>query len=361
MTDPYRPRYHFTPSAHWMNDPNGQVYFEGEYHLFYQYKPGEELHWGYAVSPDLVHWEHLPIALFPNADGDVWSGSTVVDTQGMSGFFGSKPGLVALWKHHGNLAPPRGPQAQCLSYRADRGRTWIAYSGNPVVPNPDIKAAPRPSILPAALTAWRSETRMRPRSCYGQITAQIIMPLLAGRMPLPREVRLRAAPEGIRLTQASVRELQTLRGPEQRWENVTVSPKTNLLSDLSGEAWEIRAEIECGSSIEFGFRVRIGASQRTTIGYKPRRNTLFVDRTQSGQTAFHPDFTASLEAPLSAPEGGVTLHIFVDSCSVEIFANEGQAALTSLVFPDPHSLGLELFTRGGDIIVRSLTIYPLQP
>ena len=98
----YRPQYHFTPAANWMNDPNGMVYFEGEYHLFFQYNPfGNKwghMSWGHAVSADLVHWKHLPVAI-PEANGVMaYSGSAVVDAKNTSGFGrDGKPPLVAIY------------------------------------------------------------------------------------------------------------------------------------------------------------------------------------------------------------------------------------------------------------------------
>ena len=129
--DLLRPVYHFTPPGQWMNDPNGLVYFDGEYHLFYQHDPysllNGPMHWGHAVSADLIHWEHLPIALYPDAIGHIWSGSAVVDRANTSGFVPGG-GLVAIFSY--------SDQSQGIAYSQDRGRTWTVYAGNPVIPSP---------------------------------------------------------------------------------------------------------------------------------------------------------------------------------------------------------------------------------
>ena len=133
--EPWRPQFHFTPQRNWMNDPNGLVFFAGEYHLFYQYNPfGDRwghMSWGHAVSRDLVHWEHRPVALYEENQVMVFSGSAVVDWQNTSGF--GRPGqppLVAIYTGH---ATDRPRQNQHLAFSTDRGRTWTKYAGNPVL------------------------------------------------------------------------------------------------------------------------------------------------------------------------------------------------------------------------------------
>ena len=136
---PYRPQFHFSPRENWTNDPNGLVYFEGEYHLFFQYNPfGDEwghMSWGHAVSRDLVHWEQLPVAI-PEGNGVmIFTGSTVIDEHNSSGFCaGGKPCLVAIFTGHTPESGPRPAlQTQNLAYSNDRGRTWVKYAGNPVL------------------------------------------------------------------------------------------------------------------------------------------------------------------------------------------------------------------------------------
>jgi sucrose-6-phosphate hydrolase SacC (GH32 family) len=135
QSEPYRPQFHFTPPINWMNDPNGMVFFEGEYHLFYQFNPfGDKwghMSWGHAVSRDLVRWEHLPVALFEENDVMIFSGSAVVDWKNTSGFGqNGRPPLVAIYTGHYTKQPR---QNQHIAFSNDRGRTWTKYSGNPVL------------------------------------------------------------------------------------------------------------------------------------------------------------------------------------------------------------------------------------
>ncbi|MFT0714391.1 glycoside hydrolase family 32 protein [Flagellimonas lutimaris] len=139
----YRPQFHFSPEEKWMNDPNGLVYHEGIYHLFYQYYPEDivwgPMHWGHAVSEDMVHWEHKPIALYPDENGLIFSGSAVVDKKNTSGFGkeGKTP-LVAIFTYHSMEGEKEGRndfQTQGIAYSLDNGETWNKYADNPVIVN----------------------------------------------------------------------------------------------------------------------------------------------------------------------------------------------------------------------------------
>ena len=151
----HRPQYHFSPAANWMNDPNGMVYYEGEYHLFYQYYPDSTvwgpMHWGHAVSPDMVSWEHLPIALYPDSLGYIFSGSAVIDWDNTSGLGdGEEPPMIAIFTHHemeGERNKTNTFQYQSIAYSNDRGRTFVKYDGNPVVSNPGIKDFRDPKVI----------------------------------------------------------------------------------------------------------------------------------------------------------------------------------------------------------------------
>jgi fructan beta-fructosidase len=134
--DPYRPLLHFTPRRNWINDPNGLVWLEGVYHLFYQYNPmGSQwghMSWGHAVSSDLLHWQELPVAIAEDERVSIFSGSVVVDWHNSSGFGrDGQPPLVAIYT--GCLRRPEGGQAQELAYSLDRGRSWTKFAGNPVL------------------------------------------------------------------------------------------------------------------------------------------------------------------------------------------------------------------------------------
>ena len=130
-TDYYRPSYHFTPLYGWMNDPNGMVYKDGEYHLYFQYNPyGSKwgnMHWGHAVSKDLVHWEHLDPAIARDPVGHIFSGSSVIDKKNTAGF--GKDAIIAIYTNNS----VNHDEVQCIAYSNDNGRTFTKYEGNPVL------------------------------------------------------------------------------------------------------------------------------------------------------------------------------------------------------------------------------------
>src|SRR5215470_14059530 len=139
---PWRPQYHFTPSHNFMNDPNGMVFYKGEYHLFYQYNPEGQvwghMSWGHAVSTDLVHWQHLPLAIPEKDSIMIFSGSAVIDEHNSSGFAkksGQSP-MIAVYTAH--IIPDTTDrenyrQEQHLAYSLDKGRTWTKFTGNPIL------------------------------------------------------------------------------------------------------------------------------------------------------------------------------------------------------------------------------------
>ncbi len=139
----YRPLAHFTPQKNWINDPNGLVYYEGEYHLFYQYNPYAttwgHMSWGHAVSTDLIHWEHLPIALEEYLDPMtrdstmIFSGTAVVDVNNTSGLCQSNDCLIAIYTSNLHRDNQGLRQHQSLAYSNDKGRSWKRYDKNPIL------------------------------------------------------------------------------------------------------------------------------------------------------------------------------------------------------------------------------------
>ncbi|WP_373820329.1 glycoside hydrolase family 32 protein [Glaesserella sp.] len=151
----YRPTLHFSPLFGWMNDPNGLVYSNGVWHLFYQHYPMDTvwgpMHWGHAVSTDLVTWQHLPVALAPDVLGYIFSGSAVIDQQNTSGLFKEKScnNLVAFYTASLNLPQHKmiDIQSQCVAYSTDGGMHWQKYHDNPVVSNPFIGCFRDPKVI----------------------------------------------------------------------------------------------------------------------------------------------------------------------------------------------------------------------
>ena len=151
-SEPHRPQFHFSPKEKWMNDPNGMVYHKGVYHLFYQYYPDSTvwgpMHWGHATSKDMLHWQHQPVALYPDSLGYIFSGSAVIDVNNTAGF--GQGAMVAIFTHHsseGERAKRNDFQNQSIAYSLDDGKTWTKYAGNPVIKNPGIVDFRDPKVM----------------------------------------------------------------------------------------------------------------------------------------------------------------------------------------------------------------------
>ena len=145
----YRPQIHYTPARNWINDPNGLVYENGTYHMFYQYNPqGNDwgnMSWGHATSTDLIHWTEQPVAMRRNEWGDIFSGSAVIDKDNTAGF--GAGAMVAIYTSSGET------QQQSIAYSTDGGKTFTQYAGNPVIANRDRADFRDPKVF------WHAETR----------------------------------------------------------------------------------------------------------------------------------------------------------------------------------------------------------
>ena len=151
----YRPLIHFSPAKNWINDPNGMVYNNGIYHLFFQYHPYSSvwgpMHWGHATSKDMIAWKREPIAIYPDSLGTIFSGSAVVDKNNTSGFGkkGQTP-LVAIFTQHDTIGEKAGSnnfQNQSIAYSLNDGKTWIKYSANPVIKNSGFRDFRDPKVM----------------------------------------------------------------------------------------------------------------------------------------------------------------------------------------------------------------------
>ncbi len=454
-----RPRLHFTPPAGWLNDPNGLIYHAGEYHLFYQHHPYSlvwgPMHWGHAVSRDLVHWEHLPIALAPDELGAIFSGSAVIDRHNTAGF--GAGALITIFTHH-----QEARQVQSLAYSSDDGRSWTKYAGNPVLAppdaplnfrdprvfwygaahdghwvmalavdqeiwlytSPDLKRWTKASAFGAGYGehagVWECPELLSlaidggPERCWVLIVSvqhgapaggsgtQYFVGAFDGATftcaDPPGTVRWadygadfyaaqawNAAPGERTLWLAWMNNWEYAREtPARKWRGMISAPREvsltrtgerlTLVQRLAPELtanWPISATLrdqalgEGGYAVpggptllitatfsvasataqQVGLRVGVGGAAATSVTYAIEDATLTVDRTWAGAafSAIAPRQTA----PLAAADGLIRLEILVDTGSIEVFAADGSVTLTSQIFPEPASTGVEVFAVGG--------------
>jgi fructan beta-fructosidase len=185
--------------------------------------------------------------------------------------------------------------------------------------------------------------------------------LWRGAQSIPRVLRLKTYPEGIRLTQTPARETESLRAEEILHVIGAVAMQANQklqMANAKGDTLEIEAEVVPGPAAEFGFRLRKGQNEETVVGVSAKTRELFIDRTRSGLVTFSPDFPGRQHASLhwTSP---IKLHIFLDRSSVEVFANGGETVLTDRIYPSAASDGIEVYSDASDSRIQSLTIWKL--
>ncbi len=435
----YRPQFHFTPKTNWHNDPNGLIYYKGEFHLFFQHNPfginWGNMTWGHAVSPDLVHWKQLPHAIHPDELGTIFSGSGVVDWKNTAGLqTGDEAVLVNIYTSAGSHADEPVPFTQSIAYSNNRGRSWTKYEDNPVIEqivgsnrdpkviwheatqkwvmalyldandfalfgSPNLKEWTRlsdvkipdtecPDIFELPIDGDAENTRwvfwgasgkyyignfdgttFTPecdvlRADYGAnfYAAQTWsdVPASDGRriqiawmsgsnppdmpfnqqMSFPCELTLRTTSTGIRLHREPVAEIENIHAYLHAWSHLALNPGENPLAGLTGELFDIRAEIALNDATAFGFKIR-GQDIRYDVA---RRELTFLERS----------------GPLAPQDGKIQLQILVDAISIETFGNRGELSMTSYFLPDLDNADLGIYAEGGTAMLVSLKVHELK-
>jgi fructan beta-fructosidase len=453
----YRPAYHYTPEKNWVNDPNGMVYLDGEYHLFYQYNPfGDKwghMSWAHAVSKDLKTWEELPLAIPETSNPDssttmVFSGSAVVDSMNTTGFFdkGFKSGMVAIYTSHIDKKGKGIGQSQSLAFSADHGRSWKFFDKNPVLDihmtdfrDPSVfwhegkwkmivvksleytaqiyesnnlkdwkllsqfgkigdyaKIWECPSLFKVPVLGTDKSKWIAMISSAGENTDFVGMQYFVGEFdgkkftPDPQEAVLRidhgkdfyaAVPfnsrplsqknpiimawqnnwayagdipsEGRRgmFTMPRMVSLQEKNGKYQLIQkpifadNIkTETLKLNVSENANGQqlamdsnSYRLNLAIDVNNTKGFSIDLLKNGEEKSVLSYNVATGKLSFDRTKSGNVSFNKSFP-SVESMTIEPENGlIKLDIFVDNSIVEIFANDGKAVLSDLVFPTKGS------------------------
>ena len=465
-----------------MNDPNGMVYYDGEYHLFYQYYPDSTvwgpMHWGHAISTDLVTWEHLPIALYPDELGLIFSGSAVIDWQNTSGLQqGEHPPMVAIFTQHlmaGEKAGKNDFQVQSIAYSHDKGRSWTLYEGNPVIPNPGIRDFRDPKVFwHEASSQWvmifaagdRVQLYGSPNlldweflSDFGQnlgahggvwecpdlfelpiengtgsqwvmlvsinpggpnggsgtqyfvgdfdgktfTTSQVAkevkwldygrdnyagvtwsdIPQADGRrlfigwmsnwnyaqvvptspwrsaMTLPRSLHLVAVNDDLRVFSRPIKELNKLAQTTTQASDIRLEPDAAFRLNVDEPnlykaplRFQIEIDESQTSSNHFGIAMENQAGDYYRVGLF--NDQLYSDRTSAGLTGFEPSFAQKphVAAALSGTAETLSLDIFLDKSSIEVFVNHGEQVLTDLIFPREDFDDIYLFTEDGELAI----------
>lgn len=476
----HRPRFHFSPEKAWMNDPNGLVYYMGEYHLFYQYYPDSTvwgpMHWAHAVSTDLVHWQHLPIALYPDSMGYIFSGSAVVDENNTSGFQqGDAKPMAAIFTYHNMEYEKAGRtdrESQGIAYSLDKGRTWKKYAGNPVIKNKgdlnfrdpkvfwyeekkvwmmslavgdhlefyastDLKdwklmgafgkgegshggVWECPDLFPvktekgekwvllqnmdrgavsggsgtqyfvgsfdgstfkndnppdkvlwldygadnyAGVTWFNAPDNRRIfigwMSNWNDYATKVPTEVWRSAMTVPRELTLKETPDGWRLFQQPVAELEKLRKDKMVLQKQTIKDALKINMAAVTKDIELTFDVADSAAGNFGFLLSNSKGEQLKIGYDSASGEFFIDRTRSGKTDFSKLFPARHKAPYKL-SGTVTIRALIDAASAEVFIDGGKLAMTDIFFPQEDFTDLILYTEHGMVVLESGVVYGME-
>lgn len=472
-TPQWRPVYHFTAPQNWLNDPNGLIYLNGVYHLYYQHNPFENkwghMSWGHATSKDLLHWQHLPVAIpeIEKKDTTTWifSGSAVWDQHNTSGFGENGKGpVVAIYTAD---QPKQQKESQFIAYSNDGGATYTNYANNPVVDihkkdfrDPNViwleeqhkwlmtVAVPAehkvqfysaenlkdwqltgefgnqgdtrkiwecPSLTPLYVDGdptkkkWllmissgnqdaatgmqyftgdfdgKTFTNDNPATTqlfvdYGktfyaaipynhlpdnhQTMIGWLMPFETatfpwrGQMSIPRDLSLKTTPTGIRLFQQPAAVLNTyldkLPAPKKlQQSNITLNSKALPLNNgkrfTTNTNW-IDVTFKPGTATDFGLKIaqqKDGSS--VVVGYNVSKHQLYITAGKDIQ-----------QLEVAPVNNKLRLQVLLDKSSVEVFVNDGEKVLTTLIFPDKQATGFAAFAENGSVEVNSLKVWDLD-
>ncbi|MCF0105425.1 MAG: GH32 C-terminal domain-containing protein, partial [Holdemanella sp.] len=468
--EPYRDQYHYSVKDGWANDPNGLVYYNGKYHMFYQYYTDTvwgPMHWAHATSTDLIHWEEQPISLYPDENGTMFSGCIVVDENNTSGFFNETgSGLIAFITCDGN------GQRIKLAYSTDEGITWTKvdkiaadWTNDPLQDgafrDPKVfkyngkwfmvvAGGPLRIYSSENLVDWKCDSTYADlhtecpdlypievdgtvkwvlsrggryykvgdfkevdgnytfvpdeayvnkdgvmnfgKDSYAAMTYYVQDFGYEGEMTIPDIVELNwmnTWEDGICnlvgstlnqsfngtfnlnlklglindngtyvLTQMPVDAYNTLKGQAVTLKDETINGKKKL--DFTGDSYLIEATFKPEEGVtKVGFNVRVGQEEKTVVSYDLNTSELSIDRSQSGVIINEGFARVDKQSNVSRnADGSITLHIYVDRASVEVFNGDYTATGANQIFPSLTSLDVEAFSEGGQSILNA-DIYPM--
>jgi len=480
-TPQWRPKYHFTPDKYWTNDPNGLIYLNGKFQLYYQHNPFENkwghMSWGHAESTDLVHWKHLPVAIPEVVTKDttvyIYSGCTVDDKNNTSGFGKNGKGpIVAIFTAD---LPKQQKEMQYIAYSNDNGMSYKLYSKNPVIdldkrdfrdPNvfwfepkkewimtvsmvnehqirfygsKDLKNWEKlsdfgpagytkngwecPSLMPLPVDGNPAKikyvlfvsnfadhgpqmqyfvgdfdgttfTNLNPAdqmlrvdygdSFYAAISwrnapgnKKIFLGWLIngkpetypwkGQMSIPRDLSLRSTTEGIRLFQNPASVITNslpkfANGPALTKKDLHVNGMVKLssASQFNKNAYWIDAELRPGKSGKSGFIVAATkhGSKKVEVGYNAENHEIYVD-CASSESANKDQRNLVQTAPMKPVNGIVRLRVLVDKSSLEVFGNNGEQVISTMIYPDSDANNLSAFATG-NAIINNLKIWDMN-